>query len=158
MTPGQQLTRKKELEREWKRASAPAWASILYQVVKCYILNRVTPAHYAQLPGVDQSRPTLGVSEGTTPPTTAGGSDGAAAKPKPKRRRRQRADPALAGSNVYSVSEGILLKWLTYHFTAMAPPQPRRIVNFDRDLRDGAVLCALTQRPLCCRMSGRRTR
>ncbi len=145
MTPGQQLTRKKELEREWKRASAPAWASILYQVVKCYILNRVTPAHYAQLPGVDQSRPTLGVSEGTTPPTTAGGSDGAAAKPKPKRRRRQRADPALAGSNVYSVSEGILLKWLTYHFTAMAPPQPRRIVNFDRDLRDGAVLCALLQ-------------
>ena len=34
---------------------------------------------------------------------------------KKKRKRRPKADPALSGSNVYSVAEGVLLKWLTYH-------------------------------------------
>ena len=62
--------------------------------------------------------------------------DGAAAV-KPKRKRKPRADPALSGSNMYSVSEGVLLKWLTYHYAAMAPPKPKRITNFDKDLRDG---------------------
>ena len=43
------------------------------------------------------------------------------------------------------MSEGVLLKWLTYHYTAMAPAKPRRVVNFDADLRDGTVLGALLQ-------------
>ena len=58
---------------------------------------------------------------------------------------QQRADPALVGSNIYSVAEGVLLKWLTYHYTAMAPAKPKRVINFDADLRDGTVFGALLQ-------------
>ena len=147
MSPSQQLVRKRQLEREWKKASPPAWASILYQVVKCYILNRITPSHYQQLPGVDHSLATLEISEGLNPPSTAPTAVSAEGqtKKKKKKRRRQRADPALVGSNVYSVAEGILLKWLTYHYTTMAPSKPRRVVNFDSDLRNGTVLGALLQ-------------
>jgi len=36
-TPSQELARKNELQREWKKLSANAWASVLYQVVKCYV-------------------------------------------------------------------------------------------------------------------------
>ena len=35
------------------------------------MLNRVTPAHYAALPGVDHTRPTPGISEGEQPPAPA---------------------------------------------------------------------------------------
>ena len=110
------------------------------------MLNRVTPAHYAALPGVDHTRPTPGISEGEQPPAPAAAATDGDGKPiKKKRKRRPKADPALNGSNVYSVSEGVLLKWLTYHYTAMAPPVPKRVTNFDVDLRDGTVLCALLQ-------------
>lgn len=144
LTPSQELARKNELQREWKRNSAAAWASVLYQVIKCYVLNRVTPQHYAALPGVDHSRPTPGISEGEVKPSSAALTNGDAPV-KPKRKRRPRADPALSGSNVYSVSEGVLLKWLTYHYSAMVPSKPKRITTFDRDLRDGSVLCSLLQ-------------
>ena len=69
----EELARKNELQREWKRSSPSAWASVLYQVVKCYVLNRVTPQHYAALPGVDHSRPTPGISEGEAPAVVAAG-------------------------------------------------------------------------------------
>jgi len=53
------------------------------------------------------------------------------------------ADPTLAASNVYTVSEGILLKWLAYHYSKVrAPSPPLKLMRFDDDLRDCTVLAA----------------
>lgn len=46
-------------------------------------------------------------------------------------------------SNVYSVSETILLKWMTFHHNKVNPMHPKIITNFDADLHDGVVLASL---------------
>ena len=140
LTPSQLLARKKELEKEHKRVSQPSWIAVLYQVIKVYVLNRVTQKQYDVLPGVDPKRPLPGFN-GDRARTADSGDSGK----KKKKKRKPKADPALAGSNIYSVSEGLLLKWLTYHFVSLGPENPRRITNFEEDLRDGSVLCHLLQ-------------
>jgi len=52
-------------------------------------------------------------------------------------------DPSMTKSNVYSVSETILLKWMSYHYNMMNNMHPRNLSNFDLDLRDGTVFAAL---------------
>ena len=51
-------------------------------------------------------------------------------------------DSQLSGSNVYSNSELLLLRWLTVHYRAVAGGT-RTMVDFDADLRDGTVFAAL---------------
>lgn len=60
------------------------------------MLARVTPRALSALPGVFIVLPTK----------KAGGKGGAG---------KVEVDPELAGSNVLSVGEGVLLKWLSYH-------------------------------------------
>lgn len=52
-------------------------------------------------------------------------------------------EPNMTKSNVYSVSESILLKWMTYHYKRVNPMHPKTITNFDADLHDGTVIAAL---------------
>lgn len=59
-------------------------------------------------------------------------------------------DPALAGSNIISSSEAVLLRWLAYHnHRVNGPPADgpspggRRLVNFDSDLADGTVFLSV---------------
>lgn len=52
-------------------------------------------------------------------------------------------EPVMSKSNIYSVPETILLKWLTYHYNKVNPMHPRQIINFDYDLRDGIVFASL---------------
>ena len=40
----------------------------------------------------------------------------------------------MQGSNVYSLSETILLKWMTIHYNKMNAMHPKTINNFDADL------------------------
>lgn len=54
-------------------------------------------------------------------------------------------DNAMAESNVYSMPECILLKWLSFHYASVHPHGARQIINFDSDLADGTVLAALIQ-------------
>ena len=65
-------------------------------------------------------------------------------------------DPSTVGSNVYTVGEGLLLKWLTVHRQAIydpldepAPPgkvkEDTRIINFGSDLMDGKAFAAVLQ-------------
>ena len=51
----------------------------------------------------------------------------------------------MQGSNVYSVPETILLKWMQYHYNLINPLLPKRLTNFDADLQDGRVFAALIQ-------------
>lgn len=64
------------------------------------MLARVTPRALSALPGVFIIMPTKKSRAGK-----GGGGGGAKAE----------TDPELAGSNVLSVGEGVLLKWLSYH-------------------------------------------
>lgn len=67
------------------------------------MLARVTPRALSALPGVFIVLPTK-KSAGKGAGAGAGGSTSKA-----------ETDPELAGSNVLSVGEGVLLKWLSYH-------------------------------------------
>ena len=49
----------------------------------------------------------------------------------------------MTQSNLYSVSETILLKWLTAHYRNMFPLEAKTITNFDLDLQDGVVLATV---------------
>lgn len=61
------------------------------------MLARVTPRALASLPGVFM----------VLPPAKKAGGKGEGSKAE--------TDPELTGSNVLSVGEGVLLKWLFYH-------------------------------------------
>ena len=52
-------------------------------------------------------------------------------------------EPNMTKSNVYSVPETILLKWMTYHYNRMNQMHPMTITNFDADLHDGQVFASL---------------
>jgi hypothetical protein len=52
-------------------------------------------------------------------------------------------EPYMTKSNVYSVPETILLKWMTYHYNKMNTMHPMTITNFDADLHDGQVFASL---------------
>jgi hypothetical protein len=43
-------------------------------------------------------------------------------------------DNAMQKSNVYSVAETILLKWMTFHHNQINPMHPKTMTNFDADL------------------------
>ncbi len=114
-------------------SDSTAWLSVLYQMIKVFILNRVTPKQFKSLPGVSTD-----------------------------------SNDRFEGSNIYSVPEAVLCKWLTYHFIKviactrvvlfccfflmigflLALPQQnphlaRRVINFQTDCSDGLVLAAV---------------
>jgi hypothetical protein len=99
------------MEAQHTTLATGAWCKIIYQVIRCFALSRITPKSFKSLPGVD--------------PDQTG------------------ADATLAQSNIYSVSEAILLKWMTSHFFKALPNQAHRVTNFDTDMASGLVLYAL---------------
>lgn len=52
-------------------------------------------------------------------------------------------DSLLTSSNFMGVSECLLLRWVSYHHNKVTLGPARRVVDFDRDLRDGTVLAGL---------------
>ena len=52
-------------------------------------------------------------------------------------------DPWMMKSNIYSVPETILLKWMTHHYNKINPMYARTLSNFEDDLRDGVVFASL---------------
>ncbi len=52
-------------------------------------------------------------------------------------------DAVMQQSNIYSISETILLKWMQYHYNKVNPMHPKSLTTFDADLHDGLVFGAL---------------
>eukprot|EP00736_Rhodelphis_marinus_P012698 Rmarinus@m.1878 len=104
-----ELAAAEKFSAQHDQMALPAWLATMYQVIKVFILNRVTPAQVRTLPGMEMERG---------------------------------PDPTLSNSNVYSVAESILLKWLTVHYNRAQtdPVNCMRVTNFDDDLRDSRVL------------------
>ena len=111
--------------------SAAAWRLTIMQTIKIFVLSRITPRRFRATPGVDAS-----LTEAAS-------------------------DPTLAGSNFFSVPEGILHRWLTSNLPAAGPGTDlatRRVVNFGSDLDDGLAYYAVLVRhwpPLEARFGSR---
>ena len=118
--------------------SPDAWVSVITQLVKIFILNRITPKVFRNLPGMIDGD-ALEIEEGGT--TAANGQP-------PSAFLQNCLDPrGLADSNVYSVHENILLRWMNFHFSKANTKEkygPARVIRtFDADLQDGVVLGAI---------------
>lgn len=96
----------------FRDVSASAWRAVLMQTIRIFVLNRITPKQFSTVPNCGD----LAVNSAT--------------------------DASIAGSNVFSVAESIILKWMTHH-RARVFPGAARVCDFDDDLRDGTVLYGL---------------
>lgn len=104
----------------FRQISIRSWTHVLLQLHKIFILNRITQRRYKKLALVDGSK------------------------------RLDAINPDPLASNIYNMSERILLDWLNYHFekqrheiwSTQAPPA-RWVVNFSDDLMDGLVLACI---------------
>ena len=97
-----------------------SWACLMFQAIRVFMLGRVTPAGLSKLPGV-------------LLPATKKGKDGG-----------KTIDSELEGSNIYSLGECTLLKWVGYHVNKnLGGGMKKRIINFDSDFADGSVYCSL---------------
>jgi hypothetical protein len=52
-------------------------------------------------------------------------------------------DAAMQASNIYSVSETVLLRWMQHHYNKVNPMHPKTLSNFDADLQDSLVLASV---------------
>lgn len=59
------------------------------------------------------------------------------------RKETEKMGTALTGSNVYSLPENLVLKWLTFHYNKTFPSNARRVTNLETDLEDGLVIAAV---------------
>jgi len=148
---------RKVAESKFQSTSRKSWIVLVMQIVKVFLLKRVYPKWYASLPGiVTVTKPE---DDQVSPPSSN-------SSPKRRRNRRGRSrseeedtvpksDPldvlgtpmerrALKSSNVYSVPENILIRWLEHHFKISNPDRPVRYVKcFGEDMKDGVILCSL---------------
>ena len=109
----------------YARLSREAWLTVLLQAVRVFSLTRISPKTFASLPGVLLPKASSSTKSGKS---------------------KKSEDSEFAGSNVYSVGECILLKWLGYHISKGANPNaPTSIVRqlqcFDEAFADGIGLC-----------------
>ncbi|UJR33894.1 hypothetical protein I4U23_021314 [Adineta vaga] len=105
----------------FETVSKKTWIDVLMQILKSLVLGRITPRSYEQLGIPDRNKPMPDIN----------------------------TDPV--SSNIYGVSERILLTWLNYCYSNYRDqvwadreqsnmPSGRWIVNFDIDLVDSIVL------------------
>jgi hypothetical protein len=158
------IRRHRVLENMFAEVSTAAWFAVALQAIKVFVLRRVTPQLYANMPGVlTAAAVRAGTAAAAAKNAKSGGKHkgkgkGAAAKRKAGGKKEPNAtserqsqiselasalerDSSLMRSNVYTVGECLLLKWATLHHERCGGT--KRIVTFDDDLRDGVVLCQL---------------
>ena len=104
-------------ENKFNYLSLDSWITLFYQIVKIYHLNRLTPKVFKNTPGM----------------------------PIPEKSVTNMGETPMEGSNLLSVSENLLLRWLETHYNKMKPGAPRVLKSFDEDLKDGHVFAAVIQ-------------
>lgn len=124
-TKAQREKRRSVWDSTYAQISREAWLTVLLQAVRVFSLTRITPKTFASLPGVLLPKNSSSTKTGKS---------------------KKREDSEFAGSNVYSVGECILLKWLAYHISngsnQNAPTSiVRQLQSFDEAFTDGIGLC-----------------
>mmetsp|Transcript_8375 Transcript_8375/g.10006 ORF Transcript_8375/g.10006 Transcript_8375/m.10006 type:complete len:2211 (+) Transcript_8375:271-6903(+) len=126
----------------YNNVSISAWLTVMLQCIRTFILSRITPKAFTALPGVLISSKT----NNNDKKGAGGGNKGNGKKGKSGNNGSGGSgDPELGKSNVYTVAEALLLKWVAYHVNATTPAAalPKRITDFDSSWCDGALLCHL---------------
>jgi len=102
-------------EKSFTYLSQDAWITLFFQIMKIYYLGRVTLKSYKSTPGMPIDKLNL-------------------------------PDYYMEPSNLISQSEVLLIRWMEVHYeTVRHTAHPRRISNFEEDLRDGHVFAAIIQ-------------
>eukprot|EP00940_MAST-03C_sp_MAST-3C-sp2_P001239 g1239.t1 len=143
------LKRRKMIEEKFASVSVESWCTLLFQIVRTFMLRRVYPKWYATLPGVEAKTPAMVSGEATK----EAGANSSVTKTRSRRRKRskkrsgmsnRRVPSALRSSNVYSVSENLLRRWVEHHFKRVNPSRSARCVRcFAEAMTDGTLLCSL---------------
>mmetsp|Transcript_140642 Transcript_140642/g.244902 ORF Transcript_140642/g.244902 Transcript_140642/m.244902 type:complete len:2974 (-) Transcript_140642:636-9557(-) len=121
-------------ERRWGFRAAHAWMTVVYQVIRIFALSKISWKNFTAQPMTDIMR------------KVAEAEDWAKIK----------VDPSIVGSNIFSIGESILLKWLTIHKQAIYPPTEEdlqlskgkvetRVMDFGPSLVDGKAFAAVLQ-------------
>lgn len=94
-SPADARKQKQWLDKHFSHLSRDSWLTLMYQAIKTFVLSRVTLKSFKAVPGL--------------PPTQL---NAAAAL----------MDGNVTASNVFSLPENILLKWLQLHYNQVHPP------------------------------------
>jgi Calponin homology (CH) domain len=111
LNPREENMKPKTIDRIFPYVSMDAWMTVVFQVLKIYYLNRVTPKSFKSIPGLPANETAV--------------------------------DAAMQASNIYSVSETVLLKWMQHHYNKVNPMHPKTLSNFDADMHDSLVFAAV---------------
>ena len=100
----------KALEERFAAVSSYCWTSLIFQVVKVFVVSRVSLKSLKGLP----------ISQ-----------------------HIEMGKSYFSRSNMHSVPEVVLLKWMTVHLFQALPGSATCITNFDQDLRNGLAFYSL---------------
>lgn len=116
-------------EHRFNVRNTHAWLTVLTQTIRAFFFTRIGWKTLRNLPN-SPAIATIAAAEKWGPTS----------------------DPTVAGSNVYSVAEGVLLRWLSAHLTYFFGPSKGkeldvekdrlRVTNFTSDLRDCRAFAA----------------
>jgi hypothetical protein len=135
---------RRQHEKNFYPKSIDAWMNAILQTIKVFLLNRITPKVFRQLPGMsDQIDGTVSGIMGDDQQQED------LEKEKKISPELQHALDAksISESNVYSVAESILIRWLNFHFHRANKGRytPRTVTCFDIDLQDSIVIATVIQ-------------
>ncbi|CAE7358857.1 CFAP47 [Symbiodinium natans] len=135
---------RRQVDKMFFPKSMEAWMTCILQTVKIFLLNRITSKAFKTLPGM--------TAEMDHPVGAAVGAEDLTSEQPEKKSSCPELQSALdtkflADSNVYSMAECILLRWLNFHFwRANKGRYPfRKVCCFDADLEDSVVLAVVIQ-------------
>jgi hypothetical protein len=139
LTPG---VSRRQVEKSFYPKSVDAWTTCIMQTIKIFLLNRITLRSFKALPGMtDQIDAPVAPQVGDDPVEEE-------IKAATSGELQQAFDARNLGeSNVCSVPECILLRWLNFHYQRANKERypPRTVCCFDADLQDSVVLSVVIQ-------------
>ncbi|KAG3085239.1 hypothetical protein PI125_g19289 [Phytophthora idaei] len=128
------VARRRVLKNEWRSVSTTAWMKVLYQVIKCFLLSRITWKGYQMQLQSDEN---------------SSGENSARSDKRKGEKQSISTGRACQGSNIYSEAEMVLIQWLCDRVRALHKPQnaplaslggallETQLLDIGRDLRDG---------------------
>lgn len=105
---------------EYPNYSLSCWTTLLYQIIRILVLFRVSPINFFNLPGVKDNSNSANTSSS-----------------------QPQLDASITGSNIYGISENLLLRWLTIHHHKMHGAYLKRVINFTDNLTNGVIFIHL---------------
>ncbi|KAA0151378.1 hypothetical protein FNF29_04577 [Cafeteria roenbergensis] len=168
-SPAEKLRQKRTLRHAFPAISVGAWLTVALQAVRVFVMAPVSLSALVALPGMDGSGDAAVLAAmGRVAAAEAEAAEALERLEDERRRGRHDGDPtdgpegariragvtqakrkafapdaALSRSNVFSVPELVLARWVAFHHNKALPDLPRRVVDFQRDLRDGVVVAGV---------------